>query len=161
MLFAITVGVTIDIILRNFFKSGLLGMTEYTGQWLVMVFLGALCLNTGDCRQVIVDFITEKAPPVIKEIINLFGRLIALFLFIATSGYCIDQAVNAIAKKSTLSGIAHVMVWPYKLFMAIVFVSMIIRLILDIIFSINSIRHKEVYKFKEEPSHKGQEAKEK
>ena len=147
MICLIFLGVTIDVLLRNIFRTGILGMTEYSSLWLLVVFLSALCLNTSESRQIVLDFVTEKAPAEVKEIMNLLGRLIAVFLFTCTMQYCFNQAVTAIIKGTSLTGVVPLKTWPYRTFLAVVWGSIIIRLLIDIIFSIDAIIHKKVYRF--------------
>lgn len=76
--------VVVDVILRSFFKTGIVGATELAQMMLIGCLpLGAICLLEG--RDIKMDILVSKLPPMLREIIITITYVLEAFILFVLS----------------------------------------------------------------------------
>jgi TRAP-type C4-dicarboxylate transport system permease small subunit len=131
--FAIMCLITYDVVSRNLFGFSNNGLTEMVRMLLLAVFTGSLPCVQRTKSHVILEFTTDKAPPLVKRLLDIAGTLLGLFLFGSIVNIAFVNFLDALRRNDKTSGLVNFPVWPARFFLALVIATMIIRLILDFI----------------------------
>lgn len=129
----VMIATTADVIARNLLSSSILGTTDLVSLMLLPSFTCALPYIQARKGQIILEFATEKAPAAIKKWLNIFGMAVGVFLFSSIISKCYGMMLQSYAKGDITSGIVNYPIWPFRLILAIVVTSTLVRLALDII----------------------------
>ncbi len=130
---AVMVITTADVIARNFFNSSVSGATELVSMLLLPSFTCALPYVQARRGQIILEFATEKAPAVVKKWLDIFGIVVGIFLFGSIVSKAFSMFVQSYTRSDITSGVVAYPIWPFRLILAVVVASMIVRLLLDLI----------------------------
>lgn len=131
--------ITADVILRNFANKSILGASELVELLLMPMFMCALPYIQRIHNHVILEFATEKAPQKVKLALDIFGMLVGLFLFSSIAAKSVQSAIDSFVRLDITSGAVHFYIWPAKFCLALVVLSLIVRLVLDIFLSVGKL----------------------
>lgn len=131
--------ITVDVIMRNIFNSSIVGVTELASLLLMPIFTCALPYIQSKKAHIILEFATEKAPPKVQAILDIFGMLVGLVLFAVVAQSCVTSAIDSFVRLDRTAGLVTFYIWPARACLAIVVISMIVRLILSTVLSIRDL----------------------
>jgi TRAP-type C4-dicarboxylate transport system permease small subunit len=137
--FAIMCLITYDVASRNLFGFSNNGLTEMVKLLLLAVFTGSLPYVQRTKSHVILEFTTDKAPPLVKRLLDMAATLLGLFLFSSIVNIAFVNFFDALKRNDKTSGLVNFPVWPTRLFLALVIATMIVRLILDFIMDFSKL----------------------
>lgn len=130
---------TADVLMRNILNKSILGAPELVSLLLMPIFVCALPYIQRLHGHVILEFATEKAPEKLKEIFNIFGMAVGAFLFCSIASKIVTAAIDSYTRLDKTMGAVSYYIWPAKFILAIVVLSMIVRLVLDILLTIGKL----------------------
>lgn len=130
---------TVDVLMRNILNHSIIGVTELASLMLMPIFTCALPYVQSRQNHIIIEFATEKAPPRLKALLNMFGCAVGAFLFCAIAGKTVGEFVQAITRGDATMGAVRFAIWPAKLVLAVVIVTLILRLVVDILRNIREM----------------------
>lgn len=128
-----------DVVLRNFANKSILGTTELVQLLLMPIFMCALPYIQRLHNHVILEFATEKAPQKVKLALDTFGMLVGLFLFSAIAVKAVQTGIDSFMRLDITSGAVHYYIWPAKFCLALVVLSLIVRLVIDVLLNIGKL----------------------
>lgn len=130
---------TVDVVLRNIINHSILGVTELSALMLMPIFTCALPYVQARQNHIIIEFATEKAPPKLKAFLNMFGCVVGAFIFCSIAQKAVTEAVKALTRGDATMGAVSFVIWPAKMILAVVIVTLILRLVVDILRNIREM----------------------
>lgn len=130
---------TVDVLLRNLANHSLIGATELCSLLLMPIFTCALPYVQSRQNHIIIEFATEKAPPKLKTVLDIFGCLVGAFIFCSIAEKAVTEALKALTRGDATMGAVSFVIWPAKMILAVVIITLILRLIVDIARNIRSL----------------------
>lgn len=123
---------TVDVLLRNTIGKALVGSTELVSLLLMPIFTGALPYVQSKSSHIILEFATDKVPEKVKYTLDSLGCAVGAFIFIACAKKCVTEAIRSLVRMDTIMGAVQLVIWPVKFMLAIVVLTLIVRLVVDI-----------------------------
>ena len=90
----------VDVILRRFFSSPILGVTEYSQMVMVVILLAAACTAMEDSH-IKVDILVRKFSPTAQNICELVTLTLSFFVSMLMASRAFQEGMNAIKSKLT------------------------------------------------------------
>ncbi len=127
---------TADVVGRNLFNSSISGVSELVSLLLLPIFMCSISFIQSQKSHVMLEFATEKAGAVAKMILELLGIGIGLFLFISIMNVGFSNFLSSYVANEVSSGMVKIPIWPFKLFLFISIITLVVQLGLDFMLDI-------------------------
>ncbi|MCM3567506.1 TRAP transporter small permease [Neobacillus mesonae] len=142
ILFLMMMWIFLDVVLRTFFNSPIVGTLEFTGEYLLPIIVYfAISYTQKHKGHVNVDLIERRFPKMMKKITRLLSNLCALFIYLMLGINNYHQALKYIAADTRSASLLKYPLWPALIMVSIGILLFSLRLFVD---SINMINDKSV-----------------
>lgn len=132
--------VTFDVIMRNIFSKPLVGVFEIVSLLLIGVISFGFSYVQGKKEHILVEIATNKLPKTYKNILDLIGYIIGLFVIAILTWHSIGFVQSAFITKEYTMGLLRLPLWPSKLLLCIGLITLTIRLVIDVFYLVTNIK---------------------
>ena len=123
----------VNVLARYLFNAPLQGSVDYTENVLVVIVAFGLAATTAAGEHISVDALFTKLPSAWQHILNAVAVFISFVIFSALAWRGIVAGLESVTNHETMMTMVNIPLYPFRLILAIGFISCVVALLHQII----------------------------